>query len=113
MTNMEKSLGVLSDITVFSKYARHLSDKQRREIWEELTWRNLGMHLKKYPFLENELMDIYRGVLDKKELPSMRSVQFAGRAIELNNARIYNCFKNTTAFITNEGVKTFNDFKDG
>jgi ribonucleotide reductase alpha subunit len=88
---MDKSLGVLSDITVFSKYARHLPDKQRRESWEEIVWRSVSMHTKKFPHLESEIIDAHRYVLDKKVLPSMRSAQFAGPAIELNNSRMFNC----------------------
>ncbi len=33
----------------------------------------------------------YQFVYDKKVLPSMRSLQFAGKPIQINNARLYNC----------------------
>jgi ribonucleoside-diphosphate reductase alpha chain len=49
------------------------------------------MHLKKFPHLAKEIEAAYQYVYDKKVLPSMRSMQFAGKPIEINNARIFNC----------------------
>jgi ribonucleoside-diphosphate reductase alpha chain len=49
------------------------------------------MHLKKFPELAEEIEAAYKFVYDKKVLPSMRSMQFAGKPIEINNARIFNC----------------------
>lgn len=89
---MTKSTEVLSDITIFSKYAKFLSDKQRRETWKEVVERNMLMHIKKYPALETEIRKVYKDfVLPKKVLMSMRSAQFAGKPIELAPNRIYNC----------------------
>jgi ribonucleoside-diphosphate reductase alpha chain len=83
---------ILSDIVVFSKYARFMKDFGRRETWEEICWRNCDMHQRRYPELKDEIRKVYADyVLTKKVLPSMRSMQFGGRAIERNPARIYNC----------------------
>jgi ribonucleoside-triphosphate reductase len=83
---------VLSDITIFNKYARYTPEKGRRESWEEIAERNLQMHLKKYPQLNGDISAVYRDfVIPKKVLPSMRSAQFAGTPIEINNARLFNC----------------------
>jgi len=82
---------ILSDITVHMKYARYLPDKNRRETWEELVTRNKLMHLKKFPHLKKEIEEAYRLVYDKKVLPSMRSMQFAGKPIEISPNRIFNC----------------------
>jgi ribonucleoside-diphosphate reductase alpha chain len=49
------------------------------------------MHLKKFPQLAEEIESAYKFVYDKKVLPSMRSMQFAGKPIEINNSRIFNC----------------------
>jgi ribonucleoside-diphosphate reductase alpha chain len=49
------------------------------------------MHQTKFPQLKDEIEEAYKLVYDKKVLPSMRSLQFAGKPIELNNARIFNC----------------------
>ncbi len=88
---MELSQRILSDITVHMKYAKYLPEKQRRETWNELVDRNKEMHLKKFPDLKDEIEVAYKMVYDKKILPSMRSLQFAGKSIEVGNQRIYNC----------------------
>lgn len=88
---MELSSQILSDITVHMKYARFLEEKQRRETWEELVTRNMNMHLKKFPELELQIRKYYKFVFDKKVLPSMRSMQFGGKPIEVAPNRIFNC----------------------
>jgi ribonucleoside-triphosphate reductase (thioredoxin) len=88
---MDISQRILSDITVYMKYAKYQSELQRRETWEELVTRNMEMHIKKYPKLEEEIRENYKFVYDKKVLPSMRSMQFAGKPIEISPNRIYNC----------------------
>jgi len=91
MNEQDISTQILSDITVYMKYARYLPKKQRRETWEELVARNMEMHMKKYPNLKQEIKDNYQFVYDKKVLPSMRSMQFAGKPIEISPNRVFNC----------------------
>lgn len=89
---MELSTRVLSDIVVFSKYAKHLEDQGRRENWEEICNRNLLMHQKKYPQLKEQISKLFKDfVIPKKVLMSMRSAQFGGKPIELSPNRIFNC----------------------
>jgi len=88
---MDISQKILSDVTVFMKYSKFRPELNRRETWEELVTRNKEMHQKKYPAMAEEIEAAYKYVYDKKVLPSMRSMQFAGRPIEVNPARIYNC----------------------
>jgi ribonucleoside-diphosphate reductase alpha chain len=88
---MELPAKILSDITVFMKYAKFIPELGRRENWKELVDRNKQMHLEKYPHLAQDITDAYQFVYDKKILPSMRSLQFAGKPIAINNARLYNC----------------------
>ena len=82
---------ILSEITVYMKYAKFLPNKNRRETWKELVTRNKKMHLKQYPELKDEINKSYKLVYDKKILPSMRSMQFAGKPIEISPNRVYNC----------------------
>ena len=82
---------ILSDIVVYNKYAKYVPKKQRRETWKELVNRNKKMHQEKYPQLKDEIESVYELVYDKKVLPSMRSLQFAGKPIDINNSRIFNC----------------------
>jgi ribonucleoside-triphosphate reductase len=88
---MELSNKILSDITVYMKYSRYIPENNRRETWEELVTRNKEMHQKKYPQLKDEIEKVYKFVYDKKVLPSMRSLQFGGKPIEISPNRIYNC----------------------
>jgi len=88
---MEISSKILSDITVHMKYARYLEKEKRRETWEEIVTRNKEMHKKKYPELGEEIEKAYTYVYAKKILPSMRSMQFGGKPIEVAPNRIYNC----------------------
>ena len=88
---MELSNQILSEITVHMKYARYLEGKKRRETWHELVTRNMDMHLKKFPELELQIRKAYKMVYDKKVLPSMRSMQFGGKPIEVAPNRIFNC----------------------
>lgn len=88
----DKSIEVLSQITVFTKYAKFLPEKNRRETWEEIVDRNRDMHIKKYPQLAEEIAGVYENfVKTKKILPSMRSLQFGGKPIELSPNRVFNC----------------------
>jgi ribonucleoside-diphosphate reductase alpha chain len=82
---------ILSDITVHMKYARYLEDENRRENWNELVTRNMQMHIKKYPHLQEEIESAYQYVYDRKVLPSMRSMQFAGKPIQVSPNRVFNC----------------------
>jgi len=91
MNTIDISTHILSDITVYMKYARYLPEKKRRETWDELVTRNLEMHVKKYPELKGEIIETYKNVFDKKVLPSMRSMQFAGKPIEISPNRVFNC----------------------
>jgi ribonucleoside-diphosphate reductase alpha chain len=91
MSKMELPAKILSDITTFMKYAKFDATKNRRENWKELVDRNKQMHLVKFPQLKKEIENAYTFVYDKTILPSMRSLQFAGKPIAINNARLYNC----------------------
>jgi len=87
----DKGYNVLSDIVVYSKYAKYLKNEKRRETWDEIIDRNINMHILKYPHIKNEIIEAYKLVYEKKILPSMRSLQFAGQAMAVNEARMYNC----------------------
>ena len=88
---MQLESKLLSEVTTFMKYSKYIPEKQRRETWEELVDRNKNMHLEKFPQLKDEIEAAYKFVYDKKVLSSMRSMQFAGKPISINNTRLYNC----------------------
>ena len=87
----DRSIDILSDISHFMKYAKYIDSMNRRETFAETVERNMNMHIKSFPLVNKEIEKAYKFVFDKKVLPSMRSMQFAGKSIELNNSRIFNC----------------------
>ena len=88
---MELASQILSNITIYMKYAKYIPLLERRESWIELVSRNKAMHIKTYPNLTKQIEKVYKLVYDKKVLPSMRSLQFSGKPIEISPNRVYNC----------------------
>ena len=101
---MEISNKILSEITVYMKYAKYIPELNRRESWEELVTRNKLMHIKKYPQLNEEIEEVYKFVYDKKVLPSMRSLQFGGKSISISPNRVYNC-----AYLPIDSIDAFSE----
>lgn len=95
----------LADITVFNKYAKFLPEMRRRENWKEIVIRNRTMHQDRYPQLRDEIEIVYeRYVMPKLVLPSMRSLQFGGKPIQMTESRIFNC-----AYMPAESYKFFSE----
>ena len=88
---MDISSSILSNITIFNKYAKYLPNLNRREDWNEIVDRYKNMMLNKYPNLKEDILNNIILIENKKVLPSMRAAQFSGLAIEKNNSRLYNC----------------------
>jgi ribonucleoside-triphosphate reductase len=96
MTTILKStdhLNAMSEYTVVTKYARYNEKEKRRETWDEMIDRVRDMHLFRYGTrgINDDINWAFEQVRNKKVLPSMRSMQYAGDAIIANDARIYNC----------------------
>lgn len=89
------TLGGISEYIFTSKYARYLPTQQRRETWDEAVNRVEEMHLNKFSNLSGvdkaAIIDAFNMVREKLIVPSMRSMQFGGIAVEAHNARMYNC----------------------
>jgi ribonucleoside-triphosphate reductase (thioredoxin) len=102
---MDRSIKILSDLTVYSKYAKYDKTRKRRETWEEICFRNRDMHIKKYPQLHSDILNVYNNfIIPKKVLPSMRSMQFAGKPIDVSPNRIFNC-----AYCPADNYKVFSE----
>ncbi len=101
---MELNQQILSDIVIYNKYARYIPEKHRRELWPEICERYQNMMVQKYPALEESIKENMQWVLDKKVLPSMRAMQFAGAPIIKNNSRIYNC-----AYMPVDDIRAFSE----
>lgn len=101
---MKLNQKILSDIVIHMKYARYVPELQRRELWPEICGRYELMMTEKYPKLTNEIRENMEFVLEKKVLPSMRAMQFAGAPITKNNSRIYNC-----AYMPVDDIRAFSE----
>ncbi|HEY0656512.1 MAG TPA: hypothetical protein VGD65_25440 [Chryseosolibacter sp.] len=95
---------ILSDLVVHMKYARYKPELQRREVWPEICQRYASMLIGKYPQMTEQVFEKMKFVLERKVLPSMRAMQFAGSAIEKNNSRIYNC-----AYMPLDDIRAFSE----
>ena len=82
--------GMIAEYIHRAKYARYLPEQQRRETFDETVTRVKNMHSAKYSQTD-AITKAFEDVYAKRVLPSMRSMQFAGIAIENHNARMYNC----------------------
>jgi ribonucleoside-diphosphate reductase alpha chain len=101
---MELNQEILSDLIVHMKYARYLPELKRRETWPEICHRYEDMMMEKYPYIKEEIHHWMKFVYDKKVLPSMRAMQFAGPAIARNHSRIYNC-----AYLPIDDIRAFSE----
>jgi ribonucleoside-diphosphate reductase alpha chain len=95
---------ILSKLVIHNKYSRYLPDKKRRETWNEIVDRNVEMHVDKFPEHEDIIRDAFEFVREKKVLPSMRASQFAGKPIQKNPSRIFNC-----SFIPIDDIEAFSE----
>jgi ribonucleoside-triphosphate reductase len=92
----------LKDFIAYGKYSQLKEGEDRKEVLDEIIRRNQLMHVKKFRHLIGDfgdehtefhrtLNESYDLVRDQYVLPSMRSMQFAGKNIEQKNTKMYNC----------------------
>ena len=80
---------LMGEVVFASQYAKQT--ESGRESWHDAVDRVVDMHVSKYPQLEEEIKNAFQLVKDKRVVPSQRSMQFGGKAIQQRNMRIYNC----------------------
>lgn len=83
----------LGEFVYYRTYSKWIPEENRRETWIETVDRymdfmreNLGKKLK-----ESEYKEVREGILKQEALPSMRLLQFAGKAARTTNVAAYNC----------------------
>lgn len=83
----------LAEFVFYRSYSRWIEEENRRETWIETVERyvsfmkkNLGDKLS-----AKEYEDIRQGILNQEIMPSMRLMQFSGKAAERTNVCAYNC----------------------
>ena len=83
----------LGEFVYYRTYSRWIDEESRRETWIETVDRyitfmkeNLGNKL-----TEKEYSEVREGILKQEAMPSMRLLQFAGKAARTTNVCAYNC----------------------
>lgn len=94
---------LLSDLVFVRTYSEKLKDGKKERVDQTIN-RTRDMHIKKFPHLKDEITKEFELVHSRHVVPSMRSMQFAGYAIERSNVRIFNC-----SFLA---MQCFKDFAD-
>ena len=93
-----------------SRYARWLSEENRRETWSKTVDRYfdyIQKHLKEkhnYTPDESLVAELKQFVFDRNVMPSMRSVMTAGPALERDNVAGYNC-----SFLPVDSLRSFDE----
>ena len=93
-----------------SRYARWISEDNRRETWGETVDRYFSFmlnHLKEnYNYIPDEKLvaELKNGVFERNVMPSMRSVMTSGVALERDNVAGYNC-----AFLPVDSARSFDE----
>jgi ribonucleoside-diphosphate reductase alpha chain len=83
----------LGEFIYYRTYSKWIPEENRRETWIETVDRymsfmkeNLGTKLK-----EEEYAEVRESILKQEAMPSMRLLQFAGKAARTTNVAAYNC----------------------
>ena len=96
----------LAEFVYYRSYSKWISEEGRRETWVETIDRYIGFmkeHLGS-GLNEKEYAELREAILTQEIMPSMRLLQFAGKAARRTNVCAYNC-----SFIA---PRTFQDFAE-
>lgn len=116
--SIEVAKNMLADSKFYMGYSMFDETLGRYENWGESVGRVMDMHRKKYahvmtPELEEYISIAQEAYLEKAVLGSQRALQFGGEQIFKHESRMYNCLGKETKFVTNLGIRSFEDFEDG
>ena len=104
----------LGEFIYYRTYSRWLSDEQRREYWWETVKRAVEYNASLAPTTKKEAEELFDGVYNFRNFLSGRTLWTGGtEASKKYPMSNYNCFTSDTEFITDEGIKSFDDFRDG
>ncbi|MGE3920164.1 MAG: ribonucleoside-triphosphate reductase [Gammaproteobacteria bacterium] len=97
---------ILAEFVYLRSYARWLDDEKRRETWDETVSRYMDYMREKLvnKLNENEYQEVYEAILNQEVMPSMRLLQFSGKAAKQTNVCVYNC-----SYIAPTSLKDFGE----
>lgn len=96
----------LAEFVYYRSYASWIPEEGRRETWIETVDRYMGFMRENMgsKITESEYKEVREAILKQEAMPSMRLLQFAGKAADTTNVCAYNC-----SFIA---PKSFQDFAE-
>jgi ribonucleoside-triphosphate reductase (thioredoxin) len=122
-------MNALGQFVYYRTYSRFLPEKGRRETWKETVRRaveyNVGLSVKHtdkigYPVdvekHRKEAEELFDSMFNLRQFLSGRTMWIGGAdggVAEKYPLANFNCFSRDTEFITDQGVKSFEDFEDG
>jgi ribonucleoside-triphosphate reductase (thioredoxin) len=86
-----------------SRYARWQDSLGRRETWEETVERYCKFWLQRYPDIF-PYEDVYKAIVNKEVMPSMRALMTAGPALDRDNIAGFNC-----SYLPVDDVRSFDE----
>ena len=87
---MDISTKILSDITVYMKYARYIPEKKRRETWKETVKRYVQFWSDRNQIGLSTVREL-EGAIERLDImPSMRCMMTAGEALKRDNVAGFN-----------------------
>jgi ribonucleoside-triphosphate reductase len=87
---IDKGAQLLSDLVLYRTYSAQKADGTK-ESYEEVIDRLLSHHMERFPNLTLEIEQLRPFLLNKKVVPAMRWLQFAGEGIRREELRGFNC----------------------
>lgn len=127
--NNPKPLTELGEFVYYRTYSRWLENKGRREYWHETVKRaieyNIALEYKwmrdigfsiDLKAMRDEAKKLFVNIYETKQFPSGRTLWLGNANEKVNKDFVlgnFNCFSRGTQFITDRGIKSFEDFNDG
>ena len=84
-------LGVYESYIHKSRYARYISEEQRREDWPETVKRYCDYFKNRDQLTGKDYDEVYTAILNLEVMPSMRALMTAGVALDRDNVAGFNC----------------------
>ena len=96
----------MGEFVYYRTYSRWMPEENRRETWIETVDRFMSFMMENLrdKLTEKEYSEVRQGILNHEAMPSMRLLQFAGKAARKTNVCAYNC-----SFIAPSKLRDFSE----
>ena len=101
---MDISNKILSEITVYMKYAKFLPNKNRRETWKETVQRYINFWVDRGQLDTTLAYELFDAIYKQEIMPSMRCLMTAGEALKRDNMAGFNC-----SYVAVDNMRVFDE----